>query len=236
MNSIEVCLTPALMPNFSVDNKVVVVIDVLRATSTFATALHHGLRAIQPVAEVDKAKQLAAEGMLTAGEREGKRIEGLAHGNSPTEYLDVFFKDKTLAMTTTNGTKCIALSVGALAIYTCAFNNLSATVAHLGTLHSDILVLCSGWKDRYNQEDTWCAGAIVKGLLGTHTPDNDAADAAAMLFGCVENELLVAATHTAHYKRLVGNGVSIRDIEWCFSIDVAPVVIRLEGELLRVLG
>jgi 2-phosphosulfolactate phosphatase len=234
MPNIEVCLTPALMDNFEVTNKTVIVIDVLRATSTFATGLYNGLVSIVPVAEVARAKELAAKGMITAGEREGKKIEGLAHGNSPTEYLDPYFKGKTLAMTTTNGTKCIALSLGAAAIYTVSFNNLDASTLHLASSNSDILILCSGWKDRFNHEDTWCAGAIVNALSATHTPTNDAATAAAMLYDNVKNNLQAAAKNISHYKRLAGNGVNIIDIEWCFTLNNAPVVVKLVDDTLVV--
>lgn len=233
---IEVCLTPALMNQFKVQNKIVVVIDVLRATSTFATALHQGITAIQPVATVEEAQSLAKQGFLTAGERDGKIIEGLAHGNSPTEYMDDFFDGKNLVMTTTNGTKCIALSEGADQVITCAFNNLDKTVEYLRSKNKDILILCSGWKDKFNHEDTWCAGAIVQGLQDIAVLEGDSTTAALFIYEKVQNDLQEASKHISHYKRLLGNGVSIEDVEWCFKKNVAPVVVSLEGKYLKIIS
>jgi len=227
MHRVEVCLSPALISQFELNNKILVIIDVLRATSTFATALYYGLESIIPVAEVQTALDRATHGYLTAGERDGKVIEGLAHGNSPTEYIDEYFKGKTLFMTTTNGTKCIALGASADHIITASFNNLTATIKYLNEQNKSVVLLCSGWKDRFNMEDTWCAGAIVEGIQQNFEIINDATSAALTLYKQVKNNMLERCKEISHYKRLVGNGINVKDINWCFQIDNAPIVVKL---------
>jgi 2-phosphosulfolactate phosphatase len=127
-------LSPALLNLFDISESIVVIIDVLRATSTIATALHNGAKEVIPVKSVSECisigKQLNA---ITAGERDGKVAEGLQYGNSPFEYPESFVKDKTLVLTTTNGTKLLhmALERNAAEIITGSFANLDAVCNHL---------------------------------------------------------------------------------------------------------
>ncbi|RYD69877.1 MAG: 2-phosphosulfolactate phosphatase, partial [Sphingobacteriales bacterium] len=110
--TLNTCLSPALLQLFDLTNSIVVIIDVLRATSTIATALHNGAKAIVPVDSVAECirigKQIEA---ITAGERDGQIAEGLGYGNSPFEYPEDFVKGKTLVLTTTNGTKLLHMAL-----------------------------------------------------------------------------------------------------------------------------
>src|ERR1043165_5295506 len=121
--------SPALLHLYDVSNCIVVIIDVLRATSTIATALYNGARAVIPVDSVSRCIEIGRqiEG-ITAGERDGKIAEGLSYGNSPFEYPREFIQDKMLVLTTTNGTKLLhmALDKGAKEIVIGAFSNLNA--------------------------------------------------------------------------------------------------------------
>ena len=113
-------LSPKLLELYNVSDCIVVVIDVFRATSTIATALYNGADRIIPVDNVNKCIEVGkATGGITAGERDGKIIEGLSYGNSPAEYPRSFIEGKTLVLTTTNGTKLLhmALNNGCL-LYT----------------------------------------------------------------------------------------------------------------------
>src|SRR6476620_7752074 len=162
--SLYTVLSPALLHLYDVSNTVVVVIDVLRATSTIATALYNGAKEIIPVDSVERCIQLGKElACITAGERDGQIAPGLQYGNSSFEYPREFIGGKTLVLTTTNGTKLLhmALAKGATEIVTGAFLNLSAVCDHLVTLKRNVILGCAAWKDKPNMEDTLFAGAVV---------------------------------------------------------------------------
>src|SRR5882724_1804456 len=132
--SLHTSLSPALLHLYEVSNAVVVVIDVLRATSTIATALHNGARCVIPVDSIPKCMELGRQlHAITAGERDGQVAEGLEYGNSPFEYPPSFIGGQTLVLTTTNGTKLLhmALDKGAGHIITGSFPNLDAVCSYL---------------------------------------------------------------------------------------------------------
>src|ERR1700754_3608270 len=149
-------LSPALLHLYDLTNTIVVIIDVLRATSTIATALHNGAKCVIPVDSVAKCIELGRqiEG-ITAGERDGKIAEGLQHGNSPFEYSREFIGGKTLVLTTTNGTKLLhmALDRGAGQIITGSFPNLTSVCEYLTAQNQPVVLGCAAWKDRVNIED-----------------------------------------------------------------------------------
>src|SRR5687767_15770840 len=157
-------LSPALLHLYDISNSIVVIIDVLRATSTIPVVLYNGAKCVIPVDSVSRCIELGRqiEG-ITAGERDGKVAEGLEYGNSPFEYPKEFINGKTLVLTTTNGTRLLhmALEKGAKEIITGAFNNLSAVCDHLLQLNRNVILGCAAWKDRVNMEDTLFAGAVI---------------------------------------------------------------------------
>ena len=139
-------LSPKLLDIYDISNSIVVIIDVFRATSTIATALYNGASRVIPVAEVANCIEIGNRiGGITAGERDGKVIEGLAHGNSPAEYPRSFIEGKSLVLTTTNGTKLLhmALKNGASEIITGSFPNLSAVCNHLLAANTNVILGCS---------------------------------------------------------------------------------------------
>src|SRR6187402_3429041 len=158
------CFSPSLLDLYDVSSSIVVIIDVLRATSTIATALYNGAKAIVPVDSVAECirigKQIEA---ITAGERDGCVAEGLQYGNSPFEYPESFVKGKTLVLTTTNGTKLLhmALDKCARGIITGSFPNISAVCDYLIAQNRPVILGCAAWKDRVNIEDTLFAGAVI---------------------------------------------------------------------------
>src|SRR5215218_7273623 len=128
------CLSPALLHLYNVRECMVVVIDVLRATSTIATALYNGAKSVIPVDSVSRCIELGRQmECYTAGERDGKVAEGLKYGNSPFEYPESFIKGKTLVLTTTNGTRLLhmALEKGAHTIITASFPNVTSVCDYL---------------------------------------------------------------------------------------------------------
>lgn len=157
-------LSPALLHLHDVRNTIVVIIDVLRATSTIATALHNGAKCIIPVDTIPRCIEWGNQiECITAGEREGRIAEGLEYGNSPFEYPITFIKGKTLVLTTTNGTKLLHLAFekGATTIVTGSFPNLSAVCDYLIIQNKTTILACAGWKDKINIEDTLFAGAVI---------------------------------------------------------------------------
>src|SRR5580692_11848053 len=157
-------LSPALLHLYDINNATVVIIDVLRATSTIATALHNGAKCVIPVDSVAKCIELGRQiDGITAGERDGMIAEGLEHGNSPFEYSRPFIAGKTLVLTTTNGTKLLhmALDRGAGQIITGSFPNLRAVCNYLVAQNVPVVLGCAAWKDRVNIEDLLFAGAVI---------------------------------------------------------------------------
>jgi 2-phosphosulfolactate phosphatase len=232
--SLHTCLSPALLHLYNVKNTVVVVIDVFRATSTIAAALHNGATKVIPVDSVEGCIEIGAEtGGITAGERDGKVVPGLQHGNSPLEYPRSFIEGKTLVLTTTNGTRLLhmALKNGADAVVTGSFANLSAICNFLLASGKNVLLGCSAWKDRFNSEDTLFAGAVAS-RIGAHFQVHcDATLAAQTLFETVQPHIWSFTQKTTHYHRLSAYGLE-KDMQWCLSADAAPVVpIYRQGAL-----
>jgi 2-phosphosulfolactate phosphatase len=162
MKNITTVLSPALFEATvgGVENKNVVVIDILRATTTMCVAMENGANSIWPVDSVQKAAQ-SGSSFLTAGERNGEKVEGFDLGNSPQEFSEEVVKGRDIVMTTTNGTKAISLSEGAKNIYIASYRNISAVVQELQKQPEDIVLFCSGWKDQVNLEDTLFAGEVI---------------------------------------------------------------------------
>ncbi|MFM8586931.1 MAG: 2-phosphosulfolactate phosphatase [Bacteroidota bacterium] len=232
------CLSPALLDLYDISNSVVVIIDVLRATSTIATALHNGAASVIPVATVPQCIELGeALGGITAGERDGKVAEGLKYGNSPFEYPRTFIENKVLVLTTTNGTKLLhmALDRGAPEIITGSFPNLSAVCKHLIASEKDVLLGCAAWKDRVNLEDTLFAGAVIhqiKSHFNIHCDSSAVAESMYLEAGEDRFEFMKAKNAT-HYHRLMKYGLE-KDIRYCLTADGANVLPIFKGDRLVI--
>lgn len=232
------CLSPALLDLYDISNSVVVIIDVLRATSTIATALHNGASSVIPVATVQQCIELGESvGGITAGERDGKVAEGLTYGNSPFEYPRSFIENKVLVLTTTNGTKLLhmALDRGAPEIITGSFPNLSAVCEHLIASDKDVLLGCAAWKDRVNLEDTMFAGAVISTIKShfnilcdsSAIAENIYLEAGEDRFGFMKNR------NATHYHRLMKYGLE-KDIRYCLTAGGANVLPIFKGDRLVI--
>ncbi|MFT4205184.1 MAG: 2-phosphosulfolactate phosphatase [Chitinophagaceae bacterium] len=234
--TLHTVLSPRLLDLYDLADAVVVVIDVFRATSTIATALYNGAEQVIPVSDVATCIKIGEEtpNSITAGEREGKVIPGLQHGNSPAEYPRSFIAGKTLVLTTTNGTKLLnmALQMGASDIITASFPNISATCNYLAANGKNVLLGCSGWKDKVNLEDTLFAGAIASRIGGQYDILCDSTLAAQQTYEQHRHDLLSLAKQATHWHRLAGYGLS-HDLQYCISEDTANVLCRYQdGKLL----
>lgn len=230
-------LSPALLNLYDVSNSIVVIIDVLRATSTIATALYNGAKSVIPVDSVSRCIEIGKQiHGITAGERDGKIAEGLVHGNSPFEYPREFIEGKTLVLTTTNGTRLlqIALDKGAKEIITGSFPNLSSVCDHLIEMRQHIILGCAAWKDRVNMEDMLFAGAVISKIRSQFYINCDSSHLAETIYKKAEKDLFgfMRKNEASHYHRLMGFGLE-KDIRYCLTADQANVLpIYNDGRLV----
>ena len=181
MKSVATCLSPQMLPLYNVEDKIVVVVDILRATSSMVTAFAYGAASITPVPTLAECRTLKNQGYITAGERGGQKVDGFDLGNSPFEFMDHQLNGKDLAFTTTNGSQAILSVINAKSIVLGAFLNLSATADFLINQNNAVLILCAGWKGKFNIEDTLYAGALANLLSKQYQPEDDATLAAISL-------------------------------------------------------
>ena len=234
--SLHTCLSPALLHLYDVANSVVVIIDVFRATSTIASALHNGARSVVPVDSVPKAIEIARSiDGIAAGERDGMIAEGLQHGNSPLEYTPDFIGGRVLVLTTTNGTRLLqmALDRNADTIISGSFPNLSKVCDFLLASGKSVILGCAGWKDRFNLEDTLFAGAVIDRIGEQFTIHCDSSRMAVDMYRQQKGNLVEFAPQLTHYHRLVNRFGLIKDIEFCLTVDAASVLaVYRDGRLV----
>ncbi|HEY8389184.1 MAG TPA: 2-phosphosulfolactate phosphatase [Parasegetibacter sp.] len=235
--SLYTCFSPALLHLYDVSDATVVIIDILRATSTITTILNNGAREVIPVDNVAKCIEIGKDlNAITAGERDGKIADGLSHGNSPFEYPRDFVQDKTVVLTTTNGTKLLhlALSNNAREIIIGSFLNLSAVCNFLRKTKRPVILGCAAWKDRVNMEDTLFAGAVVERLKDHYHINCDSSKIAASLYNSAKPDLFefMKQNEASHYHRLMNFGLE-KDIRYCLSEDQLNIVpFYHEGSLI----
>lgn len=233
---LEICLSPALLHLFDTRNTIVVIIDVFRATSTIAAALHNGASSVIPVASVQECIEIGNNlpNSITAGERDGKIAEGLQHGNSPLEYPASFVHGKTLVLTTTNGTRLLHMVKDAADIVTGSFLNLDAVCDFLVGQKKNVLLGCAAWKDRFNLEDTLFAGAVASKIADHFDTNCDSVRAAKYLHEAAEAKgtYIDFLRDSSHYRRLAAYGLE-HDMEYCTTPNLHPVVpILKDGKLV----
>ncbi len=234
MKSVEVCLTPDLIQHFSLKGKVVVVVDIFRATSCIVTGLAYGVNAIYPVATVEECKTYKNKGMIIAGERGGEKVSGFDVGNSPYEYMNDEFLGKDIAVTTTNGTQAILKSVGADQILIGAFLNLRAMADHISDIDKNIVIHCAGWKGMVNIEDTLFAGALINEIKSTHQVLGDAAFMSEHLYQHHHMTLLQTAHNSSHAKRLAAFGIE-KDLDFCMEMSLYSIIPSYQNKQITLL-
>lgn len=236
MISMEAVLSPAILHLADVKDSNVVVIDILRATSTICTAIHEGAESVRSVRTPAEAMELRHEGYLAAAERDGHKLPGFDMGNSPFECMNGAVKGKRIALTTTNGTKCIeAVShAGARNILSGSFLNLDALCDWLIRDKARIVLLCAGWKDSVNIEDTLFAGALAK-MICNRTEclvDCDATMMAMDLYGQARDNLSEYLRKSSHYKRL-SNLHHGEDMVYCLQHSVFETITAFRNGEMR---
>lgn len=225
-----------------------VVFDILRATSTFVTALHHGAAGIIPVSEIAEAVALrrANPRLLLAGERDGVRIRAAQSGevdfdfgNSPREFTPERVRGKTIVSTTTNGTRALQACAKAKVVLAASFLNLTATAEFLRG-EPDILLVCAGTGDQPAAEDILAAGALVEALAsGKSTQVNKSSNSTSARTAYVQamlTNLTKAIGSSQNGQRLLANPDLRDDVAFCAQRDVFNLVARMDasGSLRRV--
>lgn len=230
--TVDVCLSPYLYPVHHKEDTIVVVIDILRATTAMCTAFHYGVDKMIPVASIEEAAEYKKKGFMVGAERNGVALEGFDFGNSPFSYMTDKIKGQTIVISTTNGTQAIEAAKNAHQVVIGAFTNITALCQYLVSQNRSVLLLCSGWKNRYNWEDSMFAGAVVKRMLdlGLHKT-GDAAMAMAFLYDQSQKHQLKFLRNSSHAERLAAMGLK-KDIKYCFQLDQTTVIPVLEGKYL----
>ena len=232
---VEVCFTPGEYTYFKGEFEIVVVIDVLRATSAICTAFQYGVAAIIPVPTLEEALAYKQQGYLAGAERKGQIVEGFDFGNSPFSYMKEEFKGKEIVLTTTNGTKSLYVAKDADMVIVGSFLNLEAMFHWLEEKNLNILCLCSGWQDKFNLEDTICAGAICDYLISTgkFTSVEDSSIAAKYLYLSAKDNYLGYLKSSSHRRRLKNLNLN-EDIKYCLTPNQTNVIPILKNGKLVV--
>ncbi len=233
---VEVCFTPGEYEYFKGEYDIVVVIDVLRATSAICAAFQNGIKSIIPVATIDEAREYQKKGYLVGAERKGQIVEGFDFGNSPFSYIKDELKGKEVVLSTTNGTKALSIAADAPTVVVGALNNIDALCDWLKVQDKNILCLCSGWQDKFNLEDTICAGAICDQLIqtGDFTSNEDSSIAAKYLYLSAWENSLGYLKSSSHRRRLKNLNLN-EDIKYCLTPNKTTVIpILKDGKLVKL--
>lgn len=222
-------------------DKTVVIVDVLRASSTMVTALQNGARGIIAVEDMDDASKIShnldAESFLLSGEKDGVTIEGYDLGNSPLEHTAGVVSGKTIILNTTNGTKAIKRCGLADRIIIGSFLNLKATVDHLKELDEDVVLVCAGWRGRLSLEDLLCAGNIIYELYSGQLPVK-ARDGAKVAFGLYEKfgDDIENSVKSSNYAERLKDIVGEDDLSYCCQRSIAQVLPVLKQGIITDLN
>lgn len=226
--TVQVCLTPALVQTYDFKGKVAVVIDILRATTSMCVAIDHGAAEIIPVLTPEECAGYQSKGFLCAAERNGSTVDGFTMGNSPFSYMKPEIKGARIAMTTTNGTQAIQMAKNAFQIVIGSFANLTILSEYILDRNEPIILLCSGWKNRVNLEDTIFAGALVDRLGNAYNRLDDASVMAHCLFEAANHNKRTYIELSHHYQRLIEMNLQ-KDVKYCLRQDSHPVLPILEN-------
>ncbi len=236
MRTIEVVFTPALLPLYEAKGKIVVVIDILRATSTMCVAFQTGVKRILPVSSVEECKIFKDFDFIISAERNAVKVEGFDMGNSPFEYQNPLLAGKSIAFTTTNGTKAIKLSkkMEASQIVIGSFLNIDVLCNWLINQNQSVILLCSGWKDKYNIEDTLFAGAVLNKIKQYYIIECDAALSSEILYETSKNDIENIVRKSSHSKRFTLLNSQTDDVKFCLQKNLTPILPMMRGEYLML--
>ncbi len=233
---IETCFSPKLFSLFDKQDRLIVVTDIFRATSSICAALGNGAREIVAVSEKQECLEYKKKGFIIAGERDGKLLDYADMGNSPDGFLTPEIKGRSIVLNTTNGTRTIRIAGkhnNPLVIG--AFINLKALTDHIIKENKHILIFCSGWKDHFSLEDSLFAGALATEVLSIpetnfHTKC-DATHAAIDIWKTAKHDARKYVEKAAHRHRLKHMKLD-NVIDYCMQTSIVNVVPVLKNNRL----
>lgn len=234
--SVEVCFTPNLFDLHTDNEEIVVAIDVLRATSAICTALDNGVEKMIPVSTLEEAFEYKKKGYIVAAERKGEIVEGFDIGNSPYSYMENKYAGETIVITTTNGTRAINMAHKNQTVIVGSLLNLDAICKWLIKQGKNVLLLGSGWQNKFCLEDTICAGAITDQLLnsGKFSSSEDSSIAAKFLYLSAKENIgayLKASSHRQRLRKLNLN----EDIKYCLTPNQTTTIpILKDGFIVKL--
>ena len=234
--NLEICFTPAAFDAHEDSEAVVVIIDVLRATSSICTAFANGVREIIPVTTVDEAREMKSRGFLVAAERDGFVLDFADFGNSPFNFSAEKVKGRSVVYSTTNGTGIMRRASGSHDVVIGSYLNISSLCRWLEEQDRKVIIVCAGWKNRFSLEDSVCAGAIAVRLLegGRFTTICDSVHAAADLWKAARGDLAGYIDKAAQRSRLREKGLD-DCIGYCHTFDVTEAIpVLREGKLVAL--
>jgi 2-phosphosulfolactate phosphatase len=238
---LNVLFSPGTTDELYFSGKTTIVIDVLRASSTIVEALKNRAKDIVPVATVEFAVKISG-GMfsgqtLLCGERNTKKIEGFALGNSPLEYKKEVVEGKSIVFYSTNGTKAIVRAKFSENLLVCSLTNMNAVVDNLIKLDKDCVILCAGNNNLFSLEDSLCAGALIEGIMKKEKEISlsDSAKGALALNSYFGRNKLNVLKESEHGKILVKNGF-LKDLEFCSEENTNSIVPYYSNSTLKTLG
>ncbi len=238
---IDLLITPVGTNELFFRDKNVVVIDVLRASTSIVTALNNGAREVIPVESVENAVKVSGslfgDVVLRCGEREGKTIPGFNLGNSPLEYSPEAVENKSLIFTSTNGSLAMVIAKFARQIVVAAFVNITSVVDYLKKLNEDFIILCAGKEHHFCIEDVVCGGMIVQMLEKKNIALDltDAAQAAQIMYKSYSRSINKMLRNSDHGQYLITIGFE-KDLKVCAEVDSVPVLPVFDKGAIKLLN
>lgn len=224
---LEICFSPVLYPYYTnkKEDRIVVLVDIFKASTIICTALSNGARGVIPVASTKEAKEYKSKGFLVEAERDMRRCSFADFSSSPYEYTQEKVKGKDIVLTTINCTKAIKKASDSSFLIIGSFSNISAVTNYCANMQKDVLILCAGWNNRFNIEDTLFCGALAKKLVikGNYTATSDACQAVLSLWKNAEPDMWNYINRSEHVKRMEARGLE-ESIAYCLTEDIVNIV------------
>jgi 2-phosphosulfolactate phosphatase len=232
---VEVCFSPVMFPDFRNDEAIVVIVDILRATSAIVTAFMNGVKSIIPVATLEEAMDYKKKGFLVAAERDGIVRDFADFGNSPYNFRREIIGGKDIVYSTTNGTLSIMMAKESYRVLIGSYLNLRALVDYIHREDRDLVILCAGWKNKFNLEDTLFAGVLAEEVLKNNrfATNCDSTYASVDLWNLAKNDLMGYVEKAAQRHRLKKSKLD-DVIGYCHTMNLTHLIPALKENFLTL--
>jgi len=234
---IDVAFLPKNIEFTDLTDTICIVLDVFRATSSIVTAIANGCKTIVPVSSIDNAYKFGEQKnfLLFAGERQSIKIKDFDFGNSPLEFFPDVVRDRTIIMTTTNGTNAIEATEKSYITLIGSFINAEAVCRQAKKYQKNILIVCAGTDQLFSLEDALCAGLLVDILHGEKDYFmTDAANGAWLMYNGAKETLVESAGNSRNGRRLHNMSCEV-DIEYCLNKNIVNVVPQYKNGTISLI-